>query len=189
MQKRTSLSAISGLAILVLFAGIAFASTDSTSLDATGNVIFTQNRAQIDSYFETGEMKAQILSSINAQAATAPKEIFSLFGNRKINVYVTMDEGSVESYWVKVAAHSIGQVSLGARSDAGFEVDVSEKTVDGIVNSSKPFDRILNAINSGEIKYRALTEEGKGSELLVNVGAKIAGVFLVFINFFTGIFR
>ena len=100
-----------------------------------GFMVLSQNKDKADLYFENGKLKQQVLGQINAQAAKAPKELTALFGNNKINVKITLDNGSTASYFVRTNGGKVAEVLQGTRNDADLEVKVKESTIDRVSKS------------------------------------------------------
>lgn len=168
------------LLAMAVFAG-SFASAGQT-----GFAVLTESRDQFDAQFTDGKLNQEVVDQINVQMRDAPAPALILFGKNKANVYMTYDDGTVRSYWIWTQNNLVNEISLGARSDADTEVRVNESTVDRIVNSANPFNELVNALSSGEIQYNGLTASGQMSGIIVSIAAKIIGVILGLLHFFTG---
>lgn len=171
---------------LVLFTLFALAAI--VAAEPTGLAVLTQNKALADSFFENGKLKQVYVDQINEQLKAAPPELLNLFGNNKINAYITLDDGSVLSYYVKTENGKISEVLQGTKDDADLEIRVSEGTIEKIAQSKDPIDSSLKALTSGEIKYRGLTPEGETKGMVVNVVTTVAGIFKGIVEFFSSLF-
>lgn len=143
----------------------------------TGMVILSLAKDNIDGFFENGSLKAEVLAQANANADNVPEQVFTLFGNKKINLYIQLDDGSIREYYVKTGAKTLEQLSIGTKPDADLEVRIKEPTVDRIVLSQDPVKELTGAINSGEIVYKGLTTGGQVNSIIVNFGSAVFGFF------------
>lgn len=157
--------------------------------EPTGFMVLTQNRQAMDSFFEGGALKAQYLEQMNAQMGRAPAQITSLFGNNKINLRITLDDGSGADYYFSTHGGKAAEVLQGAKADADLEIRLSEATIDRIALSKDPIDEFLKAMGSGEIKYTGLTPEGETKGLIVNVTTSVARFFKGILDFFASLFK
>ena len=167
--------------------GILLIAAQAFATETSGLAVLSQSGG-LDVYFENGGLKPEVRERINAEAGNAPDVVLGLVDDRKLNIYITLDDTTVKSYWVNVQGKQISEAGEGARSDAAFEIRMHEGTLDAIVSSGEPFGVALESYNSGEIKYTALTDAGKGEEFVVGIGAKIAGAVHWVVNFLGGIF-
>jgi len=156
--------------------------------ESTGFVALTDSREQIRSSFEGGELKSDVVAHINAQVGSVPGEIMQVFGNDKFNIYVRLDDGTVESYWARTEKNLLKEIFIGAREDADAEIKVREDTVDRIVLSKNPAEEFVGAVNSGEIEYNGISNEGKIESIFVKTASAFAGVLGAIWNFIAGLF-
>lgn len=183
------LLALLALAGQCLAAKAAVSDKGLATLDSSGLVVLTQGKARLESHFEGGKLKKGVMEKINSEAEKAPMPLLALVDNKKVNVYVTLDDGTVKSYWLSVAKGKLDDAAVGARSEAGFEARLDESTLDALVNSKEPFGLLLESVNSGKIKYVALSNEGKPEEFVVKAGAKIGAVISRVLGFLNRLFR
>ncbi|GEM_PF-5424456 len=155
----------------------------------TGFMILSKNKQLADSYFEGGRLKAQYIEQMNAQIGKAPPQLTSLFGNNKINIYLTLDDGADSIYYVNTQGGKVIKVLQGAKSDADLEIKAAEKTIDRIALSKDPVGEFLKAMGSGEIKYTGLTPEGETKGLIVNVMTGVASFFKGILDFLSSLFK
>ncbi|MCR4335105.1 MAG: hypothetical protein NUV57_01055 [archaeon] len=153
-----------------------------------GFVLLTQNQEAIDSYFVNDKLNEEIIQEINENLGNVPEQLFELFGDNQMNIYVEFDNGSTKDYWAKTENGRLVQLFKDARSNADIEIFMKESTVDKIVFSSNPFDEFINAMNSGEIKTEAKTLNGHVKSASVGVTTTILGAASGVINFFGGFF-
>jgi len=160
----------------------------SGQTNSTGLVLLMQNKETIDSYFTDGKLNQNILDEINKNAENVPEQLFSLFGNNKINMYVEFEDGSVNEYWAQTEKNKVTEVRQGARSLADIEIKIKETTINKLALSEEPFDEFLDAMNSGEIEYKGLTFEGTIKSATVSVTTTLVGIAKGIADFFSGIF-
>ncbi len=172
---------VTTLATFLVLAAAAYAQT--------GFLIFTQGQQAIDGYFEGGKLKQEHLDKMNAQLKEVPKELVSLFGNNRINIYVTLDDGSTTSYYTATTGGRVAEVLKGTKDDADLEVRLPESTIDRIALSKDPVGEFLGAMGDGEIKYRGLTPEGEAKGIIVNITTMVAGFFNGLFDFIAGLFK
>ena len=166
------------LAILFL-AGTAFSAS-------SGLVVLSQHKEEANSIFENGEIKGELLSKINSNMDRVPEPVFMLFGNKRINAYIELDDGSIVEYFVKVGEKTVETIAQGARTQADLEVRVKESTIERIASSQDPVSELTAAISSGEITYKGLTIGGSINSFLVNLAASLFGVLEGLLKFFSG---
>jgi len=160
----------------------------SGEANSSGLVLLTQNKEKIDSYFLNGQLDAQILKEINDNTDNVPEQLFELFGNNKINIYVEFDDGTIHDYWALTNKSKVADFRQGARSIAGIEIIIKESTIDNLLTDDEPFDYFLEAMNSGEIEYNGLTFEGNIKSATVRVTTRLIGTAKGIVNFFSGLF-
>ena len=178
-----------GKIISVLALGIVLLLGGFAASEPAGFVVFTQNKAAIDGLFEGGKLSQKYIDQMNEQAGQVPRPLVSLFGNNKINLHITADDGSVSSYYMSTESGKIVEVLKGTKGDADLEVRATEAALDKIANAKDPADAFLKAMGpSGGIKYTGLTPEGETKGLIVNVVTTVAGFFKGILDFFAGLF-
>lgn len=174
--------------ILAFFTIILLSSLVSAAVSPL--VVLSKNKWAADLYFtEGGELKQEVLSKMNAQADKVPAELLAIFANKKLNIYVILDDGSVMEFYARTGAKSVDAVAKGVRQGADIEIRLSEPTVDRIYNSKDPVPEIVKAISSGEINYKGLTTEGQISSTAVNAGAGLFSFIDGVINFIKSFFK
>lgn len=166
---------------------LAFLSSAAFAEEPSGLVFLTQNKDKLDSVFENGELRQEIIDKLNSQAESVPEQVRALFGNKKMNVYVELDDSTVKSYWIHAQDNKIKVIAQGARADADVELKVKESVLEGIIASQNPIDSFIKAMNAGEIKYEGLSAQGKTESMVVNIIAGAANVVTGVIGFFAGI--
>ena len=85
-------------------------------------------------------------------------------------------------------SNKLKELYTGINTSANVEIKLRELTVDRIVNSKNPLQRFLSAMNSGEIEYNGLDNEGKLKELTVSVTTGVMGFFTGAIGFVAELF-
>jgi hypothetical protein len=144
----------------------------------------------LDNYFDNNNhLKKEILSTINEQTSKVPNELILIFANKKINVYITSDEGLVKEFYAKTNNKTFDEISKGARMDADLEVRLNEATLLKIYNSKEPISELVKSISSGEIKYNGITNEGKINSTTINIVAGLLSFIDEIKNFIFGFFK
>jgi len=156
--------------------------------NTNGFVLLTKNQELIDSYFINDKLNEEIIHEINENLDNVPEQLFELFGDNKLNIYVEFDDGSTKDYWAKTANGKLVQLFKDARSNADIEIFLEESTIDRLVSSPNPFDEFINAMNSGEIKTQAKTVNGHIKSASVGVTTTIIGAAFGVIGFFGNLF-
>ena len=165
------------MGLMLIISGLAFA--------AQGYVTLSQNQDQIDAAFENNTLRPQYIAAANSHMDTVPTPILAVFGEKKANLYVTLDSGIVQTYWVHMEKNALVEISRGARSEANLEVRASEQTIDRVLNADEPGSEFVKAYNSGEIKYKGLDSDSKAQGVVFDIFASVAG----FIERIFSIFR
>lgn len=174
---------------LVLLA-IALACAPFAYAEGTAGLLFlTQNKQAVDSLFVNGELKQEILDSLNASTKKVPPELLGIFGDKKMNVYVQLDDGTVQSYWISTEKGAIKQVLKGARDDASAEIKANEATVERIALSNNPMDEFIKAFNAGDIQYNGLDNSGKVESIVLKALSFVAGLLSGIVQFLSGLFK
>lgn len=159
------------------------------NVGTNGFVLLAQDKESVDNYFENGKLKPAIVSQINSNIENVPEQLFDLFGGNKINIFVEYEDGSVRDYYAKTEKNRLKELSQGANSLADVEIKIKEKTINKLVESEKPFDSFLNAMNSGEIKYKGLNAEGTVKSATVGITTAVLGFVNGALNFFGNLLR
>src|SRR3989344_2094214 len=159
------------------------------SIGTNGFILLAQDKESVDDYFENGKLKPAIVEQINSNIENVPEQLFDLFGNNKINIFVEYGDGSVLDYYAETKKNRLTELSQGAKSLADVEIKIKEKTVNKLSESEKPFDSFLNAMNSGEIKYRGLNAEGTVKSMTVGVTTAVLGLVNGALGFFGSLLR
>ncbi|MFH1391484.1 MAG: hypothetical protein ABIH20_04200, partial [Candidatus Diapherotrites archaeon] len=151
-----------------------------------GFFLLTQNQEVIDSYFVNDKLNEEVIHEINENLDNVPEQLFELFGDNKLNIYVEFDDGSTKDYWAKTANGKLVQLFKDARSNVDIEIFLKKSTIDRLVSSSDPFDEFIKAMNSSEIKTEAKTVNGHIKSASVGVTTTVIGAVSGIIGFFSG---
>jgi len=156
--------------------------------NTNGLVLLLSNKDTIDSYFIEDRLKEEIIQEINYNISNVPEQLFELFGNNKINIFVTYDDESVGDFWVHTEGNRVVDFRKGARTQADIELRINENTIFRILESDDPFNEFLEAMNSGEIEHKGLTLGGTITSVTVGITTTVLGVVNAVVNFFGGLF-
>ncbi len=148
---------------------------------------FAFNVSDYDFLFSDGSLDQKVIDYANSNIDFVSSEVLLLFENKRINVFVSSEDGSVKSYGVVFSGKKISNVFLGKLSDADAELSTSSKVVERIVFSKDPFSSFLSAFNSGEIKFVGLSNEGKAASMAASVVGFFFSLFDSLKNFFSSL--
>ena len=180
------------IAFALLIAALQLSVGNKADASPTGfaSIITSKDAANSSEFFDaSGNLKQEYISEINQNIGGVPEYIFKLFGSDNINIYIELNDGSNAVYNVTTQQNKVEQLSKGINEKANIEVRLSEKVIDGIINSENPLGVFLDAFNSGKIKYKGIGVEGKVKETGVGITVGIMGVINTIASFFGTIFR
>ncbi|MEM4326617.1 MAG: hypothetical protein QXZ13_00410 [Candidatus Diapherotrites archaeon] len=141
-----------------------------------------------DFLFVDGVLNEQSILAINSEIGLMPAELLSLFDSKKINVFVSLDNGSTKTYHVVFVGKKVEKVFLGTKENADVELRTGESSLRKIFFSEKPLESLVNAFNSGEIKLIGISDQGKASSFTASIFSTFLGLFNGIANFFSSIF-
>jgi len=182
------MKSISGIliAIIIVMALAIVLFVPNGKANTNGFFLLTQNKELIDSYFVNDKLNEEVIHEINENLDNVPEQLFGLFGDNKMNIYVEFDDGSIQDYWAHTEKNKLVQLFKGERNNADIEVKLKESTVNKIVTAEDPFEEFINAKNSGEIETNGLTIGGHLKNVAVGVTTTIVGVANGIVGFFGG---
>ena len=94
-----------------------------------------------------------------------PEIIRWVFGNERVNIYITLDNGSVLNFNSNIRG-DMAELKTGKNPDPTINVYTSEHTLQSIVNSPDSFDAFWTALRAGDIKYEGVGIVNEGKLLL-----------------------
>ena len=181
MEKNIALLILSIVAIAVLLAFL-----PERQANTQGLILLTHKSEALEAMFNNGKLKQEIVDSINQDIQDVPEQIFELFGNDRINLYLTLENGAVRDYYSETRKNRLVGLWQGVRDEATIEVRLNEQTLDQIIEAGDPAKEFLEKLDSGEIKHNGLTLEGHVKSGAVGVSTKIISIITGTINFFFG---
>ncbi len=107
----------------------------------------------------------------------APSYAQTLFGDQRINIYITAEDGDEFTVGAINENSKINNLEPRGIEDPTMNVYVDEATIEEILTSTSPFDALSNAMNSGALRYEAITTGNK-----IKLG--FASVVIKFISWF-----
>ncbi len=123
----------------------------------------------LDNAFEengtlTPDMQAQ-LGFASQQFQELPSPIQAIFGNQRIAVQFTRNNGTVENLGVVLTNNTITSFTRYPPANATMNVSTDEETAMRIASSGNISEAIVEAVNAGELQYDATP--GGGGEFAV----------------------
>ena len=144
--------------------------------------------ADIDTYFENGVLKEEFKDEINENIDQVPDFVLDMFAEGKTNVTLITTDGEELEFNVLVKGKELVGAQKGHANDADAVIKVNEDTLKKIINSDEPIEVIAGALNSGEIKYEALTPQAKLKEFIIGIISFFLGLIMALFSFFKSIF-
>ena len=132
----------------LLLAGLALS---ASSLDLNG-VIGT-------AFSEDGSLKAAFqpsLYKLNKYGEQVPSLVKDFFGNERVNLYVLMNDGSVESFGVVMKEARIQSLTRSKLADPTLNVNVSEQAILNVLSASDTEQAFVQAIKGKHIQYEGV---------------------------------
>ncbi|MDP3990547.1 MAG: right-handed parallel beta-helix repeat-containing protein [archaeon] len=124
-------------------------------------IVLSANQIEKDDFF----------NSIEGQKLPGPLKV--IFGNEKVNLYVTLINGGEKSLGIIIVDGVIKDVQTNSLDDQTMNVWVKELTLKNIVESKKPLLTLQSALDNEEIRYEAVSVFGKFktgvASLVINV--------------------
>ncbi len=169
------------LALTLLAAG-AFAPGPSTaSAPASGKADFmgySLSELNDNAFDSRGELKPQyrlLVSEMNKQVDMVPGFIVGLFGNEKINLYITLYSGDELKAGVVTKNGKISSVTKDLLETPTMNVYSDEGTISEIANSKDPLTDFRKALGQGRIKYEGVGLVGSVKSGIVSVTLGVYG--------------
>ncbi len=176
------------IAVILVIGTAAVMLSPRGTANNSGFAVLAHDRQSVDSYFENGDLKPEYVNLINLNTKNVPDQLFEMFGSDKINIYITYNDGTTQDYYAITEKNRLKELRKGARNDAAIEIRFAEKTISRLMDSEKSFDDFIEAMNSGEIKYKGLNIGGSIKQASVNVSTNVIGIISKAVNFFAGLF-
>ena len=99
------------------------------------------------------------ISSINSVlqscSVDVPSPVNSLFGNGNLLVEVSMNSGSVESFYVTIANNQVTGIISGTTTGSKYLIETDEDTMDNLLSSNNLGNDFLTAYNNKDIRITA----------------------------------
>lgn len=139
----------------------------------------------LDASFDEGgnllpEMQGQLVFA-SQQFQTLPDPVKAIFGNQRVQVNLTREDGTVETLGVVLTNNTISSFTWHAPTNPSMTLVTSESTMMDIAQSENISNAFIQAVNSGKLTYAAV--EGGGGEFAVFV-ANIMTWIMTVINSF-----
>ncbi len=186
-KNKTAFSIIAAITI-VLAISVSNNAIGKSPMQSGLFVLSDFDAQDLDKYFEDRQLKPEFIDQINENSDQIPDFVIEALAQGKTNVTVVADDGEKKDFTVEIKDNQLVQAEQGNAPDADAAIEVSENTIKKIANSEQPVQTFTTAINSGEIKYTALTSNAKPKELLVAILAFFSGIINSVFSFFTTIF-
>ena len=159
------------------------------NMPATGLVTIADiNPNDLEKYFENGELKPEYVQQVNENIDSVPQFVVDAFAGGKTNVTVLATDGQEKHFNVSVSGKQLLGAKEGRAPDADAEVKVNEGTIEKIANSKEPVEALAGAINSGEIKYKAISPKAGIKELFLGIISFFIGIITTVVSFLKAVF-
>ncbi|MEK6902560.1 MAG: hypothetical protein AABX02_03165 [archaeon] len=161
--------------ILVLFSIFILGATVSAeSLDAATfiHAAFTPQ----------GELAPQLYPQIqkaNADFQQLPGPVLTLFGNQRIRLDLTLDDGTIETIGIVTVNNSIQTLTRYAPSNASLGVQTDEETVNTIAMADNKASAFVDAVNTGKLKYQGLSSEASFTTFAADIAVFVTNLITV----------
>jgi len=173
-----------GAGTILVAIGQFISSSTPTGLITIANV----NPDDVEKYFENGVLKEEFKDEINQNIDQIPSFMLDLFAEGKTNVTLVTTEGEELEFNVLVEENELAGAQKGHANDADALIKIDEETIEKIINSDEPIETITGALNSGEIKYEAITPAAKIKEFIIGVVSFFLGIVMGLFSFINSIF-
>ena len=179
---------IIAILVAVLFVILAAGKTVSESTPRGLVTLVGIDAAELGKYFENGQLKPEYLQQLNENIGQVPQFVMDSFGEGKTNVTLLTKDGQEKEFAVNVQEnHLVGAVE-GHVPDADAQIELNEETIQKIAQSSEPVEEIANSINSGEIKYKALSPKNALKEIFLGIISFFLKIIMAVFSFVKAVF-
>ena len=119
------------------------------------------------------ELEHYLRTAYNPNVHRIPGFVKALFGNEKINAYITLNDGSVLRIGAQTKNGEVVEFQPNEISNPTMIVYTTERTIRGIIDSPVPIRAFQEALAKGDITYRGVGVKTKVKLGIVAVGVKI----------------
>ncbi len=131
---------------------------------------------------ESGNLSAEAQAQLgyaSQQFQSLPSPVQAIFGNQRVQVNLTRNDGTVETLGVVLSDNEILSFTRHAPANPSMNISTNEATMQQIAQSGNVSDAFIQAVNSGKLTYSAV--QGGGGEFAVFM-ANIATWVMTIIN-------
>ena len=167
----------------IVFSGFALA---QGLQDNSGQVNST---ALIDAFDAQGNFKPEFQSQItiaNQQFQQLPDVTKVLFGNERMQVEITLNNGQTETIGIITQNNGVQSITKRAIDNPTLRITTSENTIQGIAQSHNPLAAFASASTNGTLKITALAPSSQAKVAIVNAFSWITTIINALIYFVTG---
>ncbi|MBM3281722.1 MAG: hypothetical protein FJY86_00035 [Candidatus Diapherotrites archaeon] len=132
------------------------------SFDASGNLL--------------PEVQGQ-LSFASQQFSELPAPVKAIFGNQRVQVNLTRNDGVSETLGVVLSNNEIVSFTRYAPTNPSMVITTDEATILGIAQSENISNAFIQAVNSGKLTYSAV--QGGGGEFAVFIANIVTWIMTV----------
>lgn len=186
MEKRQAVLTVSlllGALIVMVSIGQMISGSTPSGFITIENV----DPADIEKYFENGVLKEDYIKEVNENIDQIPDFVLDMFADGKTNVTLQTTDGEELEFNVLVDDQELVGANEGHDPNAEAEVTFDEDIIETIIQADEPVEAFVGAVNSGDIKYEALTPQAKVKGLILSIFSFfvgiIMGIFSVFKSF------
>lgn len=110
-------------------------------------------------FFDDGSLKPEFekyYALANKEVSSIPSFLLDLFGNEKMNVYVSLESGKEVVVGVTTKDSKLSEVVYRKYSNPTMNVYLSERILKDILVSSDPAKEAVKAVKTGKIRYEGV---------------------------------
>lgn len=144
--------------------------------------------SNFDFLFSESGLNEELIKEVNSNIDLLPSDLLAIIQDKKVNVLIDLDDGSLKSYHLVFVGKKVKSIFLGSRQDADVEVRTNEKIVRRIVFSKDPFLELAESFNAGDVRLVGLTKEGKLAAFSASAFAFFVGFLNQLKSFFSNTF-
>lgn len=124
------------------------------------------------SFTPQGELSTTLYPQLAASSIEfqhLPGPVLTLFGNQRIRIDLTLNDGSSETLGVVTVNNAIQTLTRYAPSNPTMKVTTDETTANAIVYADDKASAFVQAVNTGKLKYEGLSADAQLTTFVADV--------------------
>ncbi len=154
---------------------------------ALAQLSFPDAQTFLDASFNAqGELSPELQGQLDAaseQFQQLPDPVKAIFGNQRVEIDLTKENGEVEHLGVVLQNNKIESFTRYPPANATMKINTDEQTALALAKNPDKGEAFVQAINSGKLEYKGLTSSGEVASWVANVVLWITIVVNSFIHF------